>query len=73
MGQALDEPLPDKSTQEVVLRQIREHAGQVRLDVLGEREQAPLSGDRDGSQLSGPVVDVAENPAMEPLEMVDVV
>ena len=69
VGEALDELLPGKPAQEVVVRQIREDARQVRLDVLGEREEALLFGDRDGAQLACPVVDVAEDPAMERLQV----
>jgi hypothetical protein len=50
-----------------------EHSGEIRLDVLGQREHAVALRDRDGAQLARPFVVVAEDPAMECPEVGEVV
>jgi hypothetical protein len=64
MGQTVDERVTFQATQAVLVTQLPEDLARRRLDVLGQAEHAPLS-DGDSPDLPGPVVKVAEDPAVD--------
>jgi hypothetical protein len=71
-GQAVDEQVPVKAAEMAFGRELSQHVREIGLDVLGQREQVAL-GDRDGSDLARPRVDVAEDVAVKRLEVLEVV
>lgn len=53
--------------------ELAQNLGRVALDVLGQREHTAGLGERDGTQLARPLVDVLEDEAVELLEVGQVV
>ncbi|MGA2929024.1 MAG: hypothetical protein ABSG43_24155, partial [Solirubrobacteraceae bacterium] len=71
-GQALDERIAVEVAQKVLAWELGEDLAEVGRDVLGQREQVAL-GDRDRSNLACPLVNVAEDLAVERLQVGQIV
>lgn len=52
VGQPVEEPVAVESAQVAVFGELGEHAGEERLEVRGQREQAVALRHRDGPQLA---------------------
>jgi len=72
-GDPLEKALARKSSQVVLVCELVEYSGEVRLDVLGQREHAVVFRDCDGAQLARPLLDVAKDPPVKCPEVGEVV
>ena len=72
VGQPLGKRIPGQASQEVLAVQRPEDLRRSGLDVLRQAEPGSL-GDGDGPQLTGLVVDVAEDPLVDRAQVPEVV
>jgi hypothetical protein len=67
VGDPVEELGASEPAQMALAGECVENSGQIRLDVLGQREHAVVLRDRDGAQLARLLIDIAEDPAVKRL------
>ena len=69
VGEAGNEIRAVQAAKAILVGEVAQHAGEIRGDVLRQREQAGVLRDRNRAQLTGPRIYIPEDPAVHGLQM----